>query len=277
MVWLPIKVSLQRQGRVVGIKFVPKTIEDFVDNKDNLEKIIQCINKCEPVIVVSPPGTGKTTSAYLVANFLGYTVKEYNASDERKKSDLQEIKRVVSTKPFSKILVLLDECDGIENQNELSSIIKKSKVPIIATANDKYKIRELSKVCTLIEFDTPSLQSIAKHIRNLDPNANIKLDTDIRSSLNRTFNGGEKYERKDSDFDKVVDIFRNQKKVDIDPVWLMDNVSEFFFGSNVIEAIETIKIYERTKNPNVLIFPDSFSGKPKYPNYWRCLKNGHNR
>jgi len=261
-------------------KYRPTTLNDFVDNQDNIEIIINCIKSNTPVLIASPPGTGKTSISYVIAKELGYHLLEYNASDERKKDDLKKLKKILRSIPLVKSMILLDEVDGLENKQALIQILKKSQLPVILTANDKYKVREFNKVCKLIEFKLPALGLVAKRIRFIADkeglNPEIKVDSDIRSAINRTFSGSNKYVKEKSDFNKVQDIFRKEEIHDINPTWLIDNVTNFYSGHDVILALEIIKIYDKLKNPEILRSLPKGYGKPQYP-YYFSARSKHER
>lgn len=261
-------------------KYRPTTIEDFVDNKDNLNKILESVKKNTPVLLISPPGYGKTTSAYVIAKTLGYSIKEFNASDERKRDSLQELKKVLSSRTFTPTIFLLDEVDGLKNFTFLIQILKKPVNPVILTANDKYIVRELSRVCTTIEFDKPSLTNIVQHLRKIARKENLPenfvLTEDIRSSINASFHGGSKYNKEKSDFEKVHDIFHKDDVHDIEPIWLIDNISNFYSGINILHAIECIKTYDLVKRPEVFTSLPKGYGRPKYP-YYFIMRNKNGR
>ena len=263
-------------------KYRPKTREDFIDNEEALEELERYIESSYPVILVGSPGIGKTSAVLMIAEGMGYSVQETNASDERKKLELKELEKRLISNSFIKTLYLLDEVDGLKNQAYLAQILKKATKPVVLTANYKYELsKDLTKVCKVIEFKKPALANVVKRIRHIAEKERLypdysRITTDIRSSINNAFNKGNNYKEEKNEFEKVDDIFKGNQLHDINPMWLMDNVTNYYNGRNIIEAIQTIKAYEMFKKKEILsCLPISAYGRAKYPNYFRRKYNGH--
>jgi hypothetical protein len=149
------------------------------------------------------------------------------------------------------------------------------------TCNDKRAIpKEVFKFAKLIEMKALKPQDVAKRIRQIAEAEKVEVDLskitqDLRESINRVFYGSDAYEKEKSDFDKVDDIFKHKEIYKIDPVWLIDNLSNYYNASDIVDATEVIVIYKRLKNPEVLrSLPVAKSGRPTYPTFWRLMKNG---
>ena len=76
-------------------KYRPQIISDMVGNEEARAAITEWFVKwkkgTKPLLLVGPPGIGKTTIAYLVAKQFGYDMIGLNASDVRSKSRINEI------------------------------------------------------------------------------------------------------------------------------------------------------------------------------------------
>uniref|UniRef100_A0A3Q2H297 Replication factor C subunit 1 n=1 Tax=Equus caballus TaxID=9796 RepID=A0A3Q2H297_HORSE len=133
-------------------------------------------------LLSGPPGVGKTTTASLVCQELGYSYVELNASDTRSKNSLKEIVAEslnnTSIKGFyssglahsgsMKHALLMDEVDGMAGNEdrggiqELIGLIKHTKIPIICMCNDRNhpKIRSLIHYCFDLRFQRPRVEQI---------------------------------------------------------------------------------------------------------------------
>lgn len=120
------------------------------------------VSGSKPLLLVGPPGTGKTTLVHALARQFDYDLVEMNASDTRNKEILQaRIMPIFQNTGLlgRKIMLFLDEVDGISGREDsggldtLVDLMKEPTVPVIMAANKKStKIRDLAKVCKTVEF-----------------------------------------------------------------------------------------------------------------------------
>ncbi|XP_041125620.1 LOW QUALITY PROTEIN: replication factor C subunit 1-like [Polyodon spathula] len=132
-------------------------------------------------LLLGPPGVGKTTTAVLVCEELGFSYVEQNASCTRSKNSLKEViaesLNNASIKNFysgtshtvsSKHVLIMDEVDGMAGNEdrggiqELIGLIKNTKIPIICMCNDRnhQKIRSLVNYCFDLRFQRPRVEQI---------------------------------------------------------------------------------------------------------------------
>jgi replication factor C large subunit len=130
-----------------------KKIKDFITNFESKQNTGQKLRNPEKAILLEgPPGIGKTTVVYALANDLGYNVVEMNASDVRtEKAIVETLQESISStdllsfimpkKEKRKKIILIDEVDGISGQSDrggvkaIISLIRNTKNPIIMTCN----------------------------------------------------------------------------------------------------------------------------------------------
>lgn len=141
---------------------------------------------------------GKTTTAHLVSQELGFDVVEFNASDTRSKRLLHEqVSELVSSyslaafahgdtsrKDSKKRVLIMDEVDGMAGNEdrggvqELIHLIKTSRVPVICICNDRQhpKIRSLANYCYDLKFARPRMEQIRGAMMSICFKEGVKMN-----------------------------------------------------------------------------------------------------
>jgi replication factor C large subunit len=188
----------------------PTKIQEFAGNEDErlmvLKWLSQWVIGSRPLLLIGPPGTGKTTLVHVLARQLDYDLIEMNASDTRNREGLEKLitPLLVNASIFGKkFLLFLDEVDGISGREDtggiesITRIMKQPTIPVIMAANNRdAKTKELAKISKTLEFNhVPPriLMSLLEKILNdqrkkltLKERISIieKSDGDIRSLFN---------------------------------------------------------------------------------------------
>ena len=191
-------------------KYRPSSIFDMIGNEESRASLVQYLAKwkrgTKPVLLVGPPGTGKTTVANLAALQFGYDLIDLNASDIRSKSKINQLLNPVLNNAgiYNSPMIFIDEVDGIHGRADfggvgaLVKILKNPAVPIILAANSDAsdKMKQIKKAVTTLYFKQvpPRLLRVYLHgiLRmegvELTPGSMIRSiigsDGDIRSMLN---------------------------------------------------------------------------------------------
>lgn len=229
-------------------KYRPQIISDMVGNEEARAAIIEWFVKwkkgTKPLLLVGPPGIGKTTIAYLVAKQFGYDMIGLNASDVRSKSRINEILMPVlgNVSVLGTPMIFVDEVDGIHGRGDyggasaLVDILKEPTVPIVLAANNDTsdKMKSIKKVVKIIYFKRIPPRLLRVYLENilkkqsakLSPGALIKVidksKGDIRSMINLT--------------QSLETGFNPQTEQSFESVNVEDGVNAFFKANSVEEA-----------------------------------------
>ncbi len=147
-------------------KYRPKNLLEVVGNEEAKVSFVEWLGKwmkgSKPILLVGPPGIGKTTLATLCARQFGYDLIGLNASDVRSKQRIQDILGPVlgNASVLGKPMIFVDEVDGIHGRSDyggveaLADLLKEPTVPIVLAANsdrsDKMKtIKKATKTIPL--------------------------------------------------------------------------------------------------------------------------------
>src|ERR687889_432693 len=122
------------------------------------------VDGSRPLLLVGPPGIGKTTLVHTLSKQFNYDLIELNASDNRNKIGIEtRITPIFCNESLfgRKMLLFLDEVDGISGREDtggidaLINMMKEPMIPVIMAANARNtKIKDLSKICKVIELNS---------------------------------------------------------------------------------------------------------------------------
>jgi replication factor C large subunit len=289
-------------------KYRPKNITQMVGNEQPRSTIVEWFTKwkkgTKPILLVGPPGTGKTTIATLTAKHFGYDMIELNASDVRNKSKINEIlSPVLGSESVlgTPMMIFIDEVDGIHSRADyggaetLIRIIKESTVPIVLAANSDIsdKMRNIKKAVKTIYFKQlpPRLLKVylegilKKEHKTLGPGSLFsvidKSRGDIRSMINLAqsmvtgFNPKTEKSFQNLNVEEGINAFFKAKSIEeargiliatnIDP---REKISAFY--SSILTS--NIKNKEKSRMLEIIADADVLYGRIRRTQQWRLLR-----
>src|SRR5579885_86058 len=230
-------------------KYRPKTILEMIGNEEAKESFVKWITKwvkgTKPLLLVGPPGIGKTTMAYLGAKQFGYDLVSLNASDVRNKQRIQEVLNPAlgNAGLLGKIMIFVDEVDGIHGRYDfggagaLVDILKEPTVPIVLAANSDTsdKMKDIKKVTTTIKMKPIPprllrfyLESILrKEGESLNVGTMIKLVLDSRGDIRSILNSAQ----------VLVSGFEPQTEKSFETTDVESSINAFFKAKSLEEAM----------------------------------------
>jgi len=190
-------------------KYRPNTLDDIVGNRtavSDLKKWAQSWSRRNPdkraVILQGDAGVGKTSAALALANDMGWTVIEMNASDSRNAEAIRKTAtRGAVLQTFSptgeflraseggRKLIVLDEADNVfgrEDQGGIAAIvqmIQATQQPVVLIVNDYYALTSrssaLRKLCKTIKFQSIHAPDVKKVLRTIALKEGLDVAEDV--------------------------------------------------------------------------------------------------
>lgn len=168
------------------IKYRPKRIEDVVDQEQAKKLFIPWIKQWlsgrppekKAALFYGPAGVGKTSLVEATAHEFNLELIEMNASDFRRKEDIERIAKVAATQMGlfgRRRIILLDEVDGISGTADrggleaILELIRITKHPIVMTANDPWdtRLKPLRDASLMVPFNRLSERYIVMALKRI--------------------------------------------------------------------------------------------------------------
>ncbi|MFB5611568.1 MAG: AAA family ATPase [Nitrosopumilaceae archaeon] len=233
-------------------KHRPQSISDMIGNEEARAALVEWFAKwkkgTKPILLVGPPGIGKTTIANLAGKQFGYDMISLNASDVRSKSRISEVLNPVlgNISVLGSPMIFVDEVDGIHGRADfggaeaLIKILKEPTVPIVLAANSDIstKMKSIKKATKTIYFRPLPPRLLRLHLGNilkkegekLSPGSLIKIIDESRGDIRSMINSAQ----------ALVGGFNPQTEKSFETLDVESGVNAFFKANSLDEARSVI-------------------------------------
>ena len=241
-------------------KYSPKTLGDVLGNAKIKAQIEVWANNWsrgepqKPLLLMGPPGVGKTTMAHLVGKEYFSETIEVNASDKRSydilKRSIGEASQTRSLFQKGYKLLIMDEVDGINGRDDsggvraINETIKNTKQPLIMMANDPYskRLTSIKSKCQAIKFTKIHSNTITAQLKRICANEDIKYDPEALKILSKQSNGDLR-----SAITSLEAIVDDTKNITVDSISV---ISQKDGEQNIFDTVRTVL---KSKNPEHII------------------------
>ena len=189
-------------------KYRPERLEDFVGNKESVQKLENWLKnwnqqRKKVALLAGPAGVGKTSVVYYLIKKYGFEHVEVNASDKRNKKAVELLVGKASTEGTVlqgarvKKLILVDEADGLFGNEDrgggsaLAKAVIETRTPIICTANDPSasSLKSAKKNMLVIEFQSLKEEEILALLKKIVKKEKLEIKEETLIAITKNSGG----------------------------------------------------------------------------------------
>ncbi len=197
-------------------KHRPKTLDEVLGNPSAVDKLrawADTWSEGRPdkpgVLLAGEPGLGKTSAALALAEDMGWSTIELNASDVRTKDAIERIAtrgavsqgfsstgEYQSTAEAGRKLIILDEADNVFGREDrggmqqIARTLDQTQQPVVLIANDEYELSStVKRNCKQIDFDSVRSTTIANVLGGICRKEGVEAEAGALEALAEHANG----------------------------------------------------------------------------------------
>jgi len=255
-------------------KYRPKTTSEIIGQTSSVTAVLDWVKNFKPglrgaagpghraLLLTGPVGSGKTSLVQAIAKELDYELIEMNASDFRKKNQIEDMigsaSKQQSLLQMNGKIILVDEVDGVHGNSDrggmaaLSRIIDKTSFPIVLTATDKWnrKLSTLRKKCKTIDLHKVDMRLEANCLEEIAKKEGLEVEKEVLAEIAR---------RSEGDLRAAINDLASlsgKKKI------IMKDLEALGARENIKNIFDLMLAIYKSKDPNVIM-----------KTFWDCDKS----